>query len=110
MREVRESGGSLTSRMNFPVKSPFPVHEVQLSLLFCTSRFLQVLDNLTSETESNYPINTVGYNDLVLKKIALKPAFLGRQAGMSSRCKSFGYPPRKYCRCRFFEVDVYFVE
>ena len=90
MREVREPPDSFTSRMNFPVKSPFSVHEVQLSLLFCTSRFLQVLDNLTSETESNYPINTVGDNALVLKKIALKPAFLGRQAYESSCCRSFG--------------------
>ena len=90
MREVREPPDYFTSRMNFLVGFQYPEHEVQLFPLFRTSRFLQTLDSLPLNHQSNSHANIVGDNSLSLNKVTHKPAFLGRRAGMSSRCKSFG--------------------
>ena len=92
MREVRESLDSFTSRMNFLVGFPYPEHEVQLFPLFCTSRFLQTLDIslLIPRAIFLQMLDVMGDNSLPLNQITHKPAFLGRRAGMSSRCKSFG--------------------
>ena len=103
-REVRESLDSFTSRMNFLVGFQYPEHEVQLFPLFCTSRFQQTFDNLTSELQSNLPINIVGDNSLSLNKVTHKPAFQGRRAGISSCCKSIGWLPRKRFSVSFLYV------